>query len=147
MRAVARRVELPLASQPTLSRLENDVDWQSIRLLENEGLQWFCGVSHGRRRPEEIILDIDSTEDPTHGQQTLSFYNGLTFFRSVRSEHDRCNGPLASSPPHRAARSRPSRAATLGETPALYSADPWLGRDPSLDELFDLPSIEPSTIP
>lgn len=76
MRAVVQRVESPLASQPTLSRLENDVDWGSIRLLENEGLQWFCGVGHGRRHPEEIILDVDSTEDPTHGQQALSFYNG-----------------------------------------------------------------------
>lgn len=76
MRAVVERVESPLASQPTLSRLENDVDWESIRLLENEGLQWFCAVGRGRRHPEEIILDVDSTEDPTHGQQALSFYNG-----------------------------------------------------------------------
>ena len=76
MRAVVQRVESPLASQPTLSRLENNVDWESIRLLENEGMQWFCAVGHRRRRPEEIILDVDSTEDPTHGQQALSFYNG-----------------------------------------------------------------------
>ncbi len=76
MRAVVQRVESPLASQPTLSRLENDVDWESIRLLENEGMQWFCAVGHGRRHPEEIVLDVDSTEDPTHGQQALSFFNG-----------------------------------------------------------------------
>jgi hypothetical protein len=24
----------------------------------------------------EILLDIDSTDDPTHGQQQLSFFNG-----------------------------------------------------------------------
>jgi hypothetical protein len=76
MRAMVQRVDSVLASQPTLSRLENEVDWESIRLLENEGLQWFCAVGCGRRRPEEIILDVDSTEDPTHGQQALSFYNG-----------------------------------------------------------------------
>jgi hypothetical protein len=76
MRAVVQRVALPLASQPTLSRLENTVDWESIRLLENEGLQWFCGTPHRPRHPEEIILDVDSTEDPPHGQQVLSFYNG-----------------------------------------------------------------------
>jgi hypothetical protein len=28
------------------------------------------------RRRCEILLDIDSTDDPTHGQQQLSFFNG-----------------------------------------------------------------------
>jgi hypothetical protein len=34
LRAVAGRGEVPLASQPTLSRLENAVPWESIRALE-----------------------------------------------------------------------------------------------------------------
>jgi len=81
MRAVVDGVERPLASQPTLCRLENSADWDSIRLLEREGLQWFCrlgGAIDGRRRDssEAIILDIDSSEDPTHGQQELAFFNG-----------------------------------------------------------------------
>jgi len=81
MRAVVDGVERPLASQPTLSRLENSTDWDSIRLLEREGLQWFCrlgGAIDGRRRDssQQIILDIDSSEDPTHGQQELAFFNG-----------------------------------------------------------------------
>jgi hypothetical protein len=28
------------------------------------------------RKCGEILLDIDSTDDPTHGQQQLSFFNG-----------------------------------------------------------------------
>jgi hypothetical protein len=81
MRAVVDRVDRPLASQPTLSRLENAADWDSIRLLEREGLEWFCrvgGAIDGRRldSTEEIVLDIDSSEDPTHGQQELTFFNG-----------------------------------------------------------------------
>lgn len=81
MRAVVDCVERPLASQPTLSRLENCADWDSIRLLEREGLEWFCrlgGAMEAGRRDcsEEIILDIDSSEDPTHGQQELAFFNG-----------------------------------------------------------------------
>jgi len=81
MRAVVDRVDRPLASQPTLSRLENAVEWDSIRLLEREGLEWFCrvgGAIDGRKQDcaEEIILDIDSSEDPTHGQQELTFFNG-----------------------------------------------------------------------
>jgi Transposase DDE domain group 1 len=81
MRAVVDRVDRPLASQPTLSRLENAVDWDSVRLLEGEGLEWFCRVGggidgRGRNSCEELILDIDSSEDPTHGQQELTFFNG-----------------------------------------------------------------------
>lgn len=72
MQSVAGEVGAALASQPTLSRLENSVDWDSIRLLETEGTQWFC--RHGSTEGE-IILDMDSTEDPTHGQQQLSFFN------------------------------------------------------------------------
>jgi hypothetical protein len=71
---VGKRAE-PLASQPTLSRLENATPWESIRLLENEGTEWFCRHGAGAKR-DEIILDIDSTADPTHGQQPLTFYNG-----------------------------------------------------------------------
>jgi len=72
--AVAARGLRALASQPTLSRLENGVDWESIRLLETQGLEWLC--RHERRgRREEIILDMDSTEDPTHGQQAFTFFN------------------------------------------------------------------------
>ena len=29
-----------------------------------------------KSRPEKIILDIDSTDDVTHGQQEFSFYHG-----------------------------------------------------------------------
>jgi hypothetical protein len=81
MRAVVDGVDRPHAAQPTLSRLENSAEWGSIRLLEREGLEWFCrlgGTIDGRRRDscEEIILDIDSSEDPTHGQQELAFFNG-----------------------------------------------------------------------
>jgi len=72
MQAVAGRMGQALASQPTLSRLENAVEWDSIRLLESEGTQWFC--HHGRTQGE-IILDMDSTEDRTYGQQAFSFYN------------------------------------------------------------------------
>ena len=72
MQAVAGRMGQALASQPTLSRLENAVEWDSIRLLESEGTQWFC--HHGRAQGE-IILDMDSTEDRTYGQQAFSFYN------------------------------------------------------------------------
>lgn len=73
MQSVAGEVGEALASQPTLSRLENSVDWEAIRLLESEGTEWFC--RHGSTEGE-IILDMDSTEDRTYGGQQLSFFNG-----------------------------------------------------------------------
>jgi hypothetical protein len=65
-----------LASQPTLSRLENAVDRQACRRLAHALL----GVYLRRRArdgvPAHIVLDIDSTDDPTHGQQEGSAYHG-----------------------------------------------------------------------
>jgi hypothetical protein len=68
-----------LASQPTLSRLENAVGIKDLMRLG----RWFLKRYVGRlakRRPEKIVLDLDSTDDPTHGQQELSFYHG--YYRS-----------------------------------------------------------------
>jgi hypothetical protein len=77
LRAVADGSDRPLASQPTLSRLENSVPWESIRRFARLGLEWFCGLASRERKrtAEELVLDIDSTSDPTHGSQQLSFFN------------------------------------------------------------------------
>jgi len=77
LRAVAGRRDEPLASQPTLSRLENAAPWESIRRFQQLGAEWFCGYESWQDQAgtEELILDIDSTADPTHGQQHLSFFN------------------------------------------------------------------------
>jgi|Tabmets5t2r1_1033131.scaffolds.fasta_scaffold21833_1 hypothetical protein len=67
----------PLASQPTLSRLENQADWETIERLGAVGLQWF--LQHGykkRETPKEILLDCDATDDPCHGQQEFAFFHG-----------------------------------------------------------------------
>ena len=48
-----------------------------LRALNEALLDWFvrlCG--HQVRQRGEILLDVDSTDDPTHGQQQLSFFNG-----------------------------------------------------------------------
>jgi hypothetical protein len=78
LQVVAGRMGQPLASQPTLSRLENAVGWDGIDGAQALGLAWFCQhalPAHGPA-PQELILDVDSTDDPTHGQQVLSFFNG-----------------------------------------------------------------------
>src|SRR5437016_7586912 len=67
-----------LASQPTLSRFENRVG-----IKELYGLGEFLADSvirrHAKRlrhRAHCVTLDLDPTDDPTHGAQQLSFFNG-----------------------------------------------------------------------
>jgi hypothetical protein len=66
-----------LGSQPTLSRWENAPAGRDLVRLNDALLQQFirlCGKQVRKRG--EILLDIDSTDDPTHGQQQFSFFNG-----------------------------------------------------------------------
>ena len=66
-----------LSSQPTLSRWENAPSAREIIGLQDALLDWFITVCREQvRRRGEILLDVDSTDDPTHGQQQLSFFNG-----------------------------------------------------------------------
>ncbi len=66
-----------LGSQPTLSRWENAPSAREIIRLQDALLDWFIRVCGPQvRKRGEILLDIDSTDDPTHGQQQLSFFNG-----------------------------------------------------------------------
>ena len=66
-----------LGSQPTLSRWENSPSARDLVRLNDALLEIFirlCGEQVRQRG--DILLDIDSTDDPTHGQQQLSFFNG-----------------------------------------------------------------------
>jgi hypothetical protein len=66
-----------LGSQPTLSRWENAPSVREIIRLQDALLDWFVSVCGEQvRKRGEILLDVDSTDDPTHGQQQLSFFNG-----------------------------------------------------------------------
>ena len=62
-----------LMSQPTLSRLENLADWRALARIGLGGIDLYCR-SFGRP-PQHIILDIDDTDDPVHGQQELALFN------------------------------------------------------------------------
>jgi len=65
-----------LASQPTISRLENAVDARTCYRLA-----CVLGDIYLRERerdgvPTHLILDLDGTDDPTHGEQEGSAYHG-----------------------------------------------------------------------
>jgi hypothetical protein len=66
--------ELGLSSQPTLSRMENAVPMSAIKPLLLEVENGF--VQSLSRRRKLVILDIDPTDDPTHGAQQLTFFHG-----------------------------------------------------------------------
>ncbi len=67
-----------LASQPTLSRFENAVSSGEL-LRMSEALANAVIQRHRRRKHKvrRITIDLDPTEDATHGGQQLSFFNRL----------------------------------------------------------------------
>ena len=69
--------EAALASQPTLSRLENAIDSGTNLMLAMRFMKCILLRQqqrlHGRAR--RIMIDFDSTDDPTHGGQQLSLFN------------------------------------------------------------------------
>ena len=68
----------PLASQPTLSRFENGHGAQALYAMGQE-LAMAVLARHQRRlggRARLITIDLDPTDDPTHGAQQLTFFNG-----------------------------------------------------------------------
>jgi hypothetical protein len=63
-----------LASQPTLSRFENRVNAKDLCRLSDWLLDLYLKTHPGPRKV--IVIDMDATDDPTHGQQQLSFFHG-----------------------------------------------------------------------
>lgn len=67
-----------LASQPTLSRFENALDRADLYRM-GIALAETVIERHRRRlkrKVKRVTIDLDPTDDPTHGAQQLSFFNG-----------------------------------------------------------------------
>jgi len=63
-----------LASQPTLSRFENAIEVKSFWLLRDVLIDQF--IASFDEPPGHLTLDIDPFDDPTHGEQQLTFFHG-----------------------------------------------------------------------
>lgn len=63
-----------LASQPTLSRFENAIGTHSFFGLRDMLIDQF--IASFDEPPKMLTLDIDPFDDPTHGQQQLTFFHG-----------------------------------------------------------------------
>jgi Transposase DDE domain group 1 len=69
----------PLASQPTLSRFENTITPAELQKLIDFTIA--TGIErlkqkHGGQLPASLTLDLDATDDPTHGHQQLTLFHG-----------------------------------------------------------------------
>ncbi len=63
-----------LASQPTLSRFENAINIASLWRLRDVFIDQF--LASFDEPPRRLTFDIDTFDDPVHGQQQLTFFHG-----------------------------------------------------------------------
>lgn len=63
-----------LASQPTLSRFENAINIASLWRLRDVFVDQF--LASFVAPPHRLTFDIDTFDDPTHGDQQLTFFHG-----------------------------------------------------------------------
>ena len=63
-----------LASQPTMSRLENSVSRSDLYRIGLALLETF--IESYDKPPKKLTIDIDDTDDPTHGSQQLTLFHG-----------------------------------------------------------------------
>ena len=68
-----RQAELPLAERPVLQEIDAALTGR-LRILNAYLPELF--IRTRRTPPKSVILDVDPTDDPTHGQQVLSFFHG-----------------------------------------------------------------------
>jgi len=73
-----------LASQPTMSRLENTVTTRDLYRIGLKLIDYF--IESYTTRPGVIIIDCDDTNNNTYGQQELALFNNYY--------HDHCYMPL-----------------------------------------------------
>jgi hypothetical protein len=66
--------EAPLASPPTLCRLENRVDRKALAEIAEVFIETF--IDSYTSEPDVLVLDFDATDDPVHGNQECRFFHG-----------------------------------------------------------------------
>ena len=87
-----------LGSQPTLSRLENDVSPRDLLRLSYALAETVLRRQQkvrGKKRVKRVVIDLDGVDDPTYGGQQLALFNGyhdnwcyLPLFPSVQFDDD-----------------------------------------------------------
>lgn len=65
--------DVPLASQPTMTRLENRVGHAELYAMGKMFVEHF--ISSYEKEPKQIILDFDDSNSNAYGEQELSLFN------------------------------------------------------------------------
>ena len=65
-----------LASQPTISRFENSITGKDLTRIERAIGKIF--IESYEKEPDIIVLDFDTTEDLTYGNQQMTFFNAYS---------------------------------------------------------------------
>jgi len=65
-----------LASQPTICRMENAADVRCCYRVAEIIFELYLKEREKDGAPQRVLLDFDSTADPTHGDQEGSYYHG-----------------------------------------------------------------------
>jgi hypothetical protein len=68
--------EQPLASPPTLCRLENRLSRRTLVDIAKVLVESFIASHKDKQPPGELVLDFDATDDPVHGNQMNRFFHG-----------------------------------------------------------------------
>lgn len=66
----------PLASQETISRLENSLEEPALTAVQRLLVLIYIN-RHDGKPPKKVVLDVDTTCDEVYGYQQLTFYNGF----------------------------------------------------------------------
>ena len=74
-----------LASQPTMSRFENQMSRSDLYRVARAFVD--CFIASYKKPPSSIILDIDDTQDRVYGTQQLSLFNGYLGAYSYQPLH------------------------------------------------------------
>ena len=69
------RPDEPLASSPTLCRLENRADRKALARMSAVLVEQF--IASFDEPPSELVLDFDPSDLPVHGQQERRFFHGF----------------------------------------------------------------------
>ncbi len=73
--AQSQDLESPLSSQPTLCRLENRITASDLDRLNHMLVDTYLDSNTSTTQSRSVILDLDTTDDPCHGNQQLCLFN------------------------------------------------------------------------
>ena len=116
-----------LAISPTLCRLENRADRENAVRITSLMVEKF--IQSFKTRPKRLVLDLDATDDPVHGQQEGRFFHGYydhyCFLRWPTSWSNRCDVwhlRVPSWPEHSVAPFASSSSRSVRLLPATHAA-------------------------